>query len=130
MKASELRIGNQIIFEGVIRTVNPLILSIIANMECPDYTEKTKAKYFKPVPLTENHLINFGFVENETIDGVYYQNDDNGTIFGFGIMDDKNTFVYYGEYLVFTIPSFVHSFQNCIFALTGKELELKKPLNA
>ena len=113
MKANELRIGNLINWDTV---------------DSPSYFELKHFKYLdriKPIPLTEEWLLKFGFER----DGKYdFELKVNGIYFR-GMCDDRqpiNTSI-----SIFNLPDCaikvkqVHQLQNLYFALTGQELTLK-----
>lgn len=114
MKANELRVGNLILWKGIeVKIVDVAIISRADNDP-----EGFNMNY-KPIPLTEEWLLNFGFsIEN----GDYYNDDvsikqllfepDNERYFHF---NGSRAFIYY-----------VHQLQNLFFALKGKELILKE----
>jgi hypothetical protein len=74
---------------------------------------KGEIKY-KPIPLTEEWLVKFGFVKDK-IDNTYY--NDNFTIFL------PNFFKYKDSHL--RKFKYVHELQNVFFALEGEELIIK-----
>ena len=123
MKEKELRFGNYImaISDKVIETVIKLEKNKIN--ACND-------TYFIPIPLTEDWLIKFGFID--------VSHDKNGLglrkrmqVFGIEMCFNK-----YEEHIrLQTIKSgytiqmlgikYVHQLQNLYFALTGEELTIK-----
>lgn len=121
MKASELRIGNYVYFKGKVdivpevRQTNKLLGYCVVE------------RYYKPIPLTEQWLLDFGFKKYDA----YYT-----TKYGRRLKYHKVTprfpkeSKYYREpYFVYN-PSrieinYVHQFQNLHFALTGEELTIK-----
>jgi hypothetical protein len=108
MKASELRIGNYVQLEGLKR---PIRVSII------DTTETSTDTKAKPIPLTEEWLLKFGF-----------KKDFNGYYFGllsFSITRNNEFMICVNDRPTETICYSVHQLQNLYFALTGKELTLK-----
>jgi hypothetical protein len=119
MEAKELRIGNLVYdyFREIIIDVNINVLKSIKNNE--------KCLY-KPIPLTEEWLLKFGFI------GKYKSVHTHWNYKGFGIeqKSDEDDFggsipieqVFYYEYR-YDIEH-VHQLQNLYFALTGEELTL------
>ena len=105
MKANELRIGN--LLQGYSGQLFEITIDDLMIIEKGD----SKAK---PIPLTEEWLLNFGYIKNGSnyiIQGhsIFVCNDL--------LMCDKNGIV---------LKS-VHQLQNLYFALTGgKELELNE----
>ena len=124
MRAEELRIGNWIEYnqptKKVYTTVQESTFSV--NVE----------KLFKPIPLTEEWLVRFG----------YRKNSHGHYDMGFGLMrvikHNKNLHVYSNGFRTWsnedilggfswgkTRIGYVHQLQNLYFALTGEELKLK-----
>jgi hypothetical protein len=107
------------------------------------YEDKPLVSYslndLKPIPLTEDWLLRFGFVKND-YKYVYSLNSSNfvEAIFNYDLEGNdafdffiKQTSIDGGEYiqdlvLINTSYYFVHQLQNLIFALTQKELEIKE----
>ena len=127
MKATELRIGNYVLDRG-----NKLIL-----IDHWEYINKISSKreenfhpltefvdYLKPIPLTEEWLVKFGFEEVDGND--YYKFFDLQEFRLFVNKKDNSCFIHYKQssidYLINNLH--VHSLQNLYFALTGEELEL------
>jgi len=110
MKANELRIGNYIYFEDELLKF--------------DFEMGWNFDYIKPIPLTEEWLLKFGFV-----DGSYlYKNYKvkagdywNSVKFYEGEWcynnDDSDAACYF-----LTTIKYVHQLQNLYFALTNEEL--------
>ena len=57
MKANELRIGNLIYFDNNVIDVGIVDLNVLLNENLP-----LSHKHYKPIPLTEKWLLEFGFV--------------------------------------------------------------------
>lgn len=149
MEANELRIGNYVehedaneIVEGIHYNNENDYLLLIGNYLRP-------IKEIKPVPLTEDWLLRFGFerqkeriynktqlpnggnngfhnaVEylnksnNQVLYGAPYEGAENGYHYIFGSVTTD-----FGEDYISKKVEFVHQLQNLYFALTGKELEL------
>jgi hypothetical protein len=112
MEANELRIGNFIQYDGLQR---PSKVSII---DTTVTSTRTKAK---PIPLTEEWLLNFGFEKDERNEYWFWKNCISVSVLG------------YIELLSFNKQSFktnlkldyVHQLQNLYFALIGEELTIK-----
>lgn len=105
MKASDLRIGNMVkLMDGSVLTVSAI--------DIMQFTE-----HFKPIPLTEEWLVKFGF---EGGDIHYWHPDSDYSIEKLGgaweVYHSQNP-SYYG-----TTVNYVHQLQNLYFALTGEEL--------
>jgi len=87
----------------------------------------------KPIPLTEEWLVNFGFEDKKTFFNLS-KREDLGHHFGdFAVSryDDTQMKVWRGDsrYLGIFHIQYVHQLQNFYFALTGEELILKIELN-
>lgn len=118
MKANELRIGNWVTELLVnnnsfvdtpiqLHTVGEYVISAVNNNKV------------KPIKLTEEWLIKFGFESN----GIAFLK--NGYIIW--IQENKYVFALYEAYSnneLFTEIKYVHQIQNLYFALTGNELEI------
>jgi hypothetical protein len=104
MKASELRIGNYVYFEDKLLKF--------------DFEMGWNFDYIKPIPLTEEWLLKFGFEK----DGIYYENAH----LQLSKMTSKNGYDCYCTDLDFSIfmteLKHVHQLQNLYFALTNEEL--------
>ena len=113
MKATELRIGNYVNY--IFKTLS---------IDAPEYKIKNGAdiqlhqsnNLYKPIPLTEQWLKDFGFIKN------FVENDE-------GRYDDYefNEFHIHGlgdDIFIFLTRriKYVHRLQNLYFALTGEEL--------
>lgn len=116
MKASELRVGNFIRFNNLIQpeeiiTINPrFFCSAMCNK---DFDING---YYKPIPLTEEWLLKFGFKKENTLhDGTSVYNGTPYLYFkdGYARISIKTPDIEY-----------VHQLQNLYFSLTGEELSL------
>lgn len=124
MKANGLRIGNLYNHNGEIREVTPSTIEEVWNSE---------RSWVKPIPLTEEWLLKFGFV----IRNKHYSLNYGGESMRYAFFDiPRNKFILYfhgkygfnceegrknGDYCII----YVHQLQNLYFALTGEELKLK-----
>ena len=119
MKANELRIGNLIIERPSEENSNiiPVSIHVFTYM-------KVNYNIFKPIPLTEEWLIKFGFKK----EGLYYKIQ----IYGDGIPSYIGINVGYGyaellrnyNHYINSKCEYVHQLQNLYFALTNEELTL------
>lgn len=107
MKAKELRIGNLV-------TGYSYDVAISLEDFKDFYTGDDNIDSYKPIPLTEEWLLKFGF-ENQLVEFVL----DN-----FYLKRTKNHFEYYCNNRAEI--KYVHQLQNLYFALIGKELEYSK----
>ena len=128
MKASELRIGNYIKARKTTTIDENVVL--LDGLQFLDLMMSSNIKYFEPIPLTEQWLIDFGFKEDT----------DNSFVFNnLSIFLDKrfkeNMYLETKESGIFGGVSWnkidglklkhVHQIQNLYFALTQKELIIK-----
>lgn len=111
MKGSELRIGNLFIEEYSSKIIEVIGLEKIKITFSGLFLDKWQAK---PIPLTEEWLVKFGFVKHKTTDiyptfakQMFNWNDGILYIIGYGFMNHIKH---------------VHQLQNLYFALTGEEL--------
>ena len=113
MKATELRIGNYIMFHNdeILTTWEDIRFMI---------TSRHQNKYHKPIPLTEQWLLKFGFEKDFANDGFKFNNLILDSEERLHIIDRSR----YGI-IISRCVKHVHQLQNLYFALTGKELEIK-----
>ena len=113
MKANELRIGNLVTFNGK---------QIIVSWEDVQFimTSDFEKEYHKPIPLTEEWLLKFGFEVDEnlwfTINLIGYSIERD---------DDISWDFLKSEDFIVNIK-YVHQLQNLYFALVGEELKIKE----
>lgn len=130
MEAKELRIGNWIL--------NGINEEFQVNGITIDYFELGQSMFgeFKPIPLTEEWLIKFGFDKNINemqVDGIEMKlqisgYDRDGSWFSScGTMDGGLVVLCLcrGNYFSNNIM-YVHQLQNVFFALTGEELTINQ----
>lgn len=127
MKASELRVGNIVYIPqtktneqiGCIEENGRFVIkgykSSYSSIEC-----------LRPIPLTEEWLIKFGFTRHHTDyfnDVIFIKNVPNNNEFEWGVYPNE---IGSGIQIKNRKPlKYVHQLQNLYFALTGEELELK-----
>lgn len=126
-KARELRIGNYVYDE--------FDLLVEFDLDCfIGYSDG----YYKPIPLTEDWLLKFGFEKivfnsDETGYGAEYHLTINDDIF-MSYADDfsvalfsskEDSYDEFGVVPVHKATKYVHQLQNLYFALIGKELTVK-----
>jgi len=113
MKANELRIGNLYYF---FNGTNNILSEVESVNSCQiDGIVDTDSR-IKPVPLTEEWLLKFGFTENDINgDSIKFQKLPFELVSG-------NDGIYYDYKLK---VEYVHQLQNLVHALTGQELILK-----
>jgi hypothetical protein len=132
MKASDLRIGNLLLNDGIVVTIDARTIFDIWNDE--------GAKKYKPIPLTEKWLLKFGFEKvvydsEETGYGTEYELKCSSDVF-MVYEDDFSVALYSCKEVIgrdlSVIPTWnqvktVHGLQNLYHALIGKELTLIEP---
>lgn len=107
MKANELRIGNWVLNQGeLIELTKQKFKMAVISFNCQE---------IKPIPLTEEWLVRFGFT---LINRVDYESNC-------GVLELEATDAGYLFDSRIIINS-VHSLQNLYFALTGEELKLNE----
>jgi hypothetical protein len=126
MKSNELRIGNYVLFNksnneiGCITSVE----TFVSNQFKVGFDNRIDIKYYddeiKPIPLTEEWLLKFGFRIGKTEE--YYELE---FVEMFGYDNEDWNFKYLGNLIKLDLK-YVHSLQNLYFALTGEELTIKK----
>lgn len=116
MEAKDLRIGNWFLAD----TEENNFKQINAN-EILDFNDDPLDDYYKPIPITEEWLLKFGF------DGKDYFTDlhlkSNNYEFHYGNNELAIVQFEFG-YGMFVKIKYVHQLQNIYFALTGEELTL------
>ena len=114
MEAKELRIGNYVRWNNT--AVSQMELSDFSNW----YNDENSHEYgdfIKPLPLTEEWLLKFGFKFKEEYKEFYLKN------ITLSVRKNFFEFDYYGDIVNI---KYVHQLQNLYFALTGEELTLKQ----
>ena len=115
MKAQDLRIGNYVLktYNNKTHKIVPVNISIFS----------VQPKVFKPIPLTEEWLLKFGFNRYDlTTYFVWYRLND------LTVRIDLRTneiFVYFFQGKSLRHIKHVYQLQNLYFALTGEELKTK-----
>lgn len=140
MKASELRIGNWIEVYSSESQVNEfdsglIFFNLLKNQDGTNFEyDYIDAEFAKPILLTQEWLIKFGFVQKP--DSGYWKDDlvyfdgplqiffkPNYNKFFFGIRGRG----YNCEQYVDIEINYVHQLQNLYHALTGEELTILRP---
>lgn len=123
MNATELRIGNFIMLNNSLREehlewqkVNEVRIDSCQLIDNNKETYGQLYKYIDPIPLTEEWLVKFGYLENciHLSDMKIIQEEEGYYLSDY---DDLGVGVSYIKY--------VHTLQNLYFALTGEELKIK-----
>lgn len=125
MDVRELRIGNYV--DGIKYINSEMVVSSIGYQSMPGednlYLINSYPAYgFKPIPLTEEWLLRFGFTGNKG-----YMRKDNDYSMHFEYVNDGwECNVCFGSYCEDSESlehiKYVHQLQNLYYALTGKEL--------
>lgn len=117
MKTSELRLGNLVQYGGVTAKVSHIEKSFFYCESELIYFTRDGERGAKPIPLTEEWLLKFGFVKHGKY-GYFY--------IDFFIVDlDMNGQFYMCDIDIHIVLKHVHQLQNLYFACTGEELTLK-----
>lgn len=126
MNVNELRRLNLVNYQGVVKIVNSISISMVGlsyrmNIDEFEYAN-IPIKNIKPIPLTEEILLKCGF-EYDTLDWLYLRRKR----FNFCTDRSVNMGVVYvninGCDLGLELE-YLHQLQNLYFALTQKELEI------
>jgi len=124
MKAESLRIGNWVSLyddynsqvTGLTNTKKVWCVDDPTDKECAWSTDK-----IKPIPLTEEWLLKFGFESERTDENDWYFKENEFCSFGLALLKDSKGWMFYTSE---TELNHVHQLQNLYHALTGKELTL------
>lgn len=126
MEAKELRIGNLVIWNPIMR--NGMIATksdknIVAMTSYSLYTFYNKNNRWKPIPLSEELLLKLG-LKRVDVQGIYYEIEIGKLRNCLQLYDGKWTWDFNSTWEIEI--KYVHEFQNLIFCLTGEELSLKE----
>lgn len=119
MEAKELRIGNILSVNGLMRPIDILDLNRICGVEVAELITYT------PIHLNEEWLLKLGFILGTTsarlqplyhMEGIYFYVDPETLM----PLDEE------GMSIAQTRVDYVHQFQNLCFAITGEDLSIKK----
>jgi len=116
MDSKELRIGNLVLDDSIETVVNGRLL-----YHMWDFGHEV-SKDIKPIPLTEEWLLKFGFekIKNNGID--YELHDCVISVNAKWMWTTESNL----NEVRTLIPTHVHTLQNLYFALTGEELTIKE----
>lgn len=128
IQSTELRIGNYVLYfrESVfseVREISTIHGDNTARLKDEDSSIGCfKLSKLKPIPLTEEWLLKFGFkkVDYRTNKEAEF---DEWILGDFGFIENENGYEFY-PYL--TTLKHVHQLQNLYFALTGEELTINQ----
>lgn len=121
MEAKELRIGN--LFKTTIsrdRGEAKVVYGVKGNTVYVDEKYCYDITHVKPIPLTEEWLLKFGFVS-----GIRYWYHENLNLIKGRTINGEDIIMSPNNKYVFKVK-YVHQLQNLAYGLTGKELELCK----
>lgn len=116
MKATELRIGNYITDDFASESAYFAVKELKKKICYYGASFKATYKGLKPIPLTEEWLLKFGFDKHGSLKHQAFTKDDF-------IIRKELDFDYEHESRSKTLK-YVHQLQNLYHALTGKELKL------
>lgn len=127
MEAKELRIGNLVeyymppqISEWIETSIDAA--EIVGIYQC-NIIDKNSG--YRPIPLTKEWLLKFGFAFKRTDKANNYYLDN----FRITFTDKNDIYLVYGNTLSFKYNKYnkynIHQLQNLYFALTGEELDIK-----
>ena len=125
MKATELRIGNLVLYseDQTIFTVGEIDWSgIVVQNEIE--TTWIELIEFEPIPLTEEWLLKFGFIEDDLS---FLKSNGRKSFMVSPAQDESDYLVFFQsdvgmEWCEVAFSPMVHELQNLWFALTGEEL--------
>lgn len=119
IQASELRIGNYVLWNNEIGNVNQILEKDI----CFKCGEDCLIDEIEPIPLTEEILLKCGFGKEKNVMPIYTL----GAISIYWISDmHENGRLYFNSWCIHkSKPKTLHQLQNLCFALTGEELTIK-----
>lgn len=117
MKSEELRIGNSFIWDKEYVTINMIRGNDVGLYDKNRALIVTVIDNIKPIPLTEEWLIKFGFKEKHVFEIV-----SEWSIGEHRVQTDAEIFIWMG-YKDGVQLRFVHQLQNLYFALTSEELK-------
>ncbi len=114
MKATELRIGNYVMYEPTIDDWEEKVITLHSLLQVDISPES-----YCGIPLTEEWLLKFGFQEVElSIPRKWVIKN------GFRLRENKLNKYFFQYKYGFVEVTQIHQLQNLYFALTGEELEL------
>lgn len=129
MRNTELRIGNIVEYLIHDELAEPKTEWVENVVDLDDLKAIEKSKNYRPIPLTEEWLLNFGFYETTKehyVSGLYTMNKPDGFYI------NKETMCYCDINYEGTTNDrikiqYVHQLQNLYLALTGEELTYTQP---
>ena len=116
MKASELRLGNYVDLFGKVAYITK------SDFSETDYGIAIESG--KPIPLTEEWLLRFGFNWLDQVDGYRKEHIEHTISMDLLPIENSKEFAVEWDYNWLNSIKHVHQLQNLYFALTGDELKL------
>jgi hypothetical protein len=127
METIELRIGNLIYFNNDVVDITG-IGKLGVSFGKHGFCQSLSPEWFKPILLTEDWLLKFGFVKDEFVAGFELSFGRQSFIVAHA-QDNDLLLLYQSDigcnYNDLCFVETVHSLQNIIYSLTGEELEVK-----
>ena len=130
MKANELRIGNLVYFLGNIHEIEGLSKRLrpdVGHFLLSNIEHAQKGFHLKPIPLTEEWLVKFGFVDMDN-EGTQWSMNGPDCDFCLWTYIKGSNYTYNFENYQWQINpikvKYVHQLQNLYFSLTGDELTI------
>jgi len=123
MKKEELMYGNKLLFLNEVVTfshISQIREDGVFWIKTIESKIDSKSFHFKPIPITEEWLLKFGFFKHNNA-YVLEKPNENIMNFKFSIWSD---FTYNSSEFPVELK-YVHQLQNLYFALTGTHLKLK-----
>jgi len=117
MKAQGLRIGNKVRWDYEIYTITAISTDVV-DITRFGIAMSINIKSIKPIPLTEEWLVKFGFVKNDCDN---YELEYTFKLNASFTIINKDRGYFYIDAPNHEIK-YVHQLQNLYFALTGEEL--------
>jgi hypothetical protein len=123
IEAKDLRHGNILKFTSERLTQDRSVVQAM-DIAWAQNDPKQFNEIWKVIPLTEQWLLDFGFIENDTREDFWISSERNHLVYiYFEKKRDCFAMIYNGSQ--FCELKFVHQLQNLVFALTNEELKLK-----
>jgi hypothetical protein len=119
LKPTELRIGN-LVTQIIERSTHNEEKTITIEWQELMWISRDRVDYYKPIPLTEEWLLKFGFYKN--IDTELFEKD--GHQIDLSVIKCLFYLPEFGDW--YKELEYVHQLQNLYFALTNEELTLTK----
>lgn len=124
MKATELRIGNYVMYEPTIDDWEEKVITLHSLLQVDISPES-----YCGIPLTEEWLLKFGFKKTlKSMNTFTLFNHEEGEVW-FEVCG-ADGYEWYRPHDIFPRIKHVHQLQNLYFALNGEELEIKDKWDA